>query len=297
MKTRPTIIFPVAFGLVGGAMSSASVASAQNAALTRLAPPPKVNRPAPIGPTNPVVEFGAFSGTASFVDLQLPVATWNGVRADGTRVPAATSGHMGVPVGARATIGWNGSGWRTRGEVTGMQVKAVSGPKETSKSSYGRVEAAWDSAVVMTGIRGTPFFQGGVALRRAMYRNIGSGHYVDSLIPRISLGIQEWRGVGASVMGGVAARSVLGLDTGVPTESGAIPGSQSALAEYGATLSYRLSPRSRFELSAAREWTRVVISNTAAYRGLGLQVVSWDEGPREYDLITDLLMAGFRYEF
>jgi hypothetical protein len=69
------------------------------------------------------------------------------------------------------------------------------------------------------------------------------------------------------------------------------------LTEYGATLSLRVTPRSRMEFTAARESIHLEIDDNGAYRGLGLTVGTWDEGARSYDLETNLLMAGFRYEF
>jgi hypothetical protein len=297
MKTPRLIVYPAVFGLLGGVVSSGTAVSQGVGSTTLLAPPPKVHRPAPVGSSNPVVEFGAFSGGASFMDLQLPEATWSGVRGDGTAAPEATSTHTGIPIGARATVGWRSQSWRTKGEISGMQVNSVSGPKETAEASYARIEGAWDASLLMPGVTGVPYTQAGVAMPRTMFRNVGSGHYVDALIPRLGLGIQDWRGIGFSVIAGMSANATAGYDSGLSSGSGVIDRSTVQLTEYGATLSLRVTPRSRMEFTAARESIHLEIDDNGAYRGLGLTVGTWDEGARSYDLETNLLMAGFRYEF
>jgi hypothetical protein len=264
-----------------------------------LSPPAKVQKVEPARRSGLVGEFGAYSGAAEYQDLQLPIATWDGRRGDGSRVEAASSPHAGIPVGARLTLGWKEGFWKSAMGIDGMLISSLVGSPQTSRSTYQRFEMTGKSSASMrvSRLSGMLSLGGGLALRRSLYRNVNSGHYVDSVLPAVAFDYQGDRGILVGISLASSAKSLAGYDTGDGIGRGHIAGSSAHVSEYTARLGYRLNPGLILEASAARENVRVEIPQNAAYRGFGLVVAPWDEGPRTVELPTTSFTLGFRRDF
>lgn len=250
--------------------------------------------------TKPIgLTFDVVTGMGRYQDIQAPLAsaieTPDGLeitRVDGSKTLVDSTTHYGPLLSGR--IGWSGDNefGRQFAGISGMRMSALSSnDPNAAGSSYARLSADggadWivgDHLSVLSGVE----------LRRSMYRNTDSGHYIDSIILRT--GVDQ--GIGNYALGatlGVAPITQFGyMQRSSSGSSGGLRATSSSLYEWGLTAAWKPVRDATLFLGLSQEVVSADMSNVGAYKSLGLNVAEQlsDSTDRHYRLSTTSLTLG-----
>lgn len=243
------------------------------------------------------------SGIGVFQDLQVPVDTEAGLRIDGT-VPSEgeNTTHAGFPIFGGLTFHWPASNLangllRYSIATEALQVEASTGNPETRTAGYARLEvkpmAEWSFSLFDQG-----FFTGAsLAVRRSLFKNVSDGHFADTAMSRITLGMEAPGTARLQAFAGFAPVSRFSYDTGKGFQSSTMKGTSTTATEFGVGLNYHIWNTTWFDFSAEQEVISVRLASTDAYSAYGLDTAALRETSRDYNLQTTLIKAGLRRVF
>jgi hypothetical protein len=129
-------------------------------------------------------------------------------------------------------------------------------------------------------------------LRRNTYTNNAKSHMLDSLIPRLGMGINLLKDMSASAYVGAAVYNRVGYSQGRGLGSRPVKGSSSSLREYGLDLDYRVSPTATVNLGVQSEQAVVKVADLRTYNQYGYNISSFTAQPSRYQLTTNTLKIG-----
>lgn len=242
--------------------------------------------------------FDVGTGVGRYQDIQAPLASnGDGVgRVDGSKTLIDSSNHTAPILSGRL-------GWSSDSEY-GRQFIALSGMRMSAMPSTDR-NAVGSSYVRMALDGGADWNLGdglsvlsAVELRRSMYRNTDSGHYIDAILLRTGLN-QRYGNFMLGANAGVAPMTQFGYTQHNGT-SGGLQATSSSLYEWGTTVSWSPLRDATLFIGLSQENVTADMSNVKAYRNLGLNVAGDDdssEPDRHYRLSTTALTFGATRRF
>jgi len=223
--------------------------------------------------TPSLVNFEVSSGVASFQDIQVPINEFENIRADGSTAGPEGVSRIGIPLRAQLNFRYPIQNFDLSAEGSLLHIiSGMDSPRESRGSSYSR----WDIGAgggwnLNLGSR--RYLRTGLStqIRRSMFRNISSGHYIDSVMPRLEVLYSDsgWR---FGVMAAIGASSKFGYHTGWGLGGGVLPNSKTSLNEWGVRLARDLSARSSIQFQFAQESADVLVEDQRVYNKLGLDV-------------------------
>ena len=239
--------------------------------------------------------FAAASGVGVFQDIQVPYNEYTGTRGDGTSATEENRDHMGLPL--MGTLGiamrFDRLTWDLALDL--MQMRASTGPADTQSSSYNRINAG-------TGLRYkyrisdfTTYWGLHLQARRSTFNNVSSGHYLDTMMIRISAGMHLTKSWIVDGWFATAPYATFGYNNG--GNRTAFKNSTSEVNEFGLLSSLRLHKNTWFDLGVEQEKATVTISDVEEYNNFGLNVSPSRQPSRLYTLSTSVIRAGFRKTF
>ncbi len=245
-------------------------------------------------PTGLTLDVG--TGMGRYQDLQPPMSTGEG-RVDGSKTVYDSSPHTGPLLSGR--FGWNhlNNFGRQYVGLNGMRMSAIPSSDITSRgSSYARISLDGGADWVIA--NGLSVLSSG-ELRRSMFRNTDSGHYIDSIILRTGL-TQNISNYSLSATVGAAPLTQFGYmqhsDTG---SSGGLAATASSLYEWSLAAAWAPMRDASLSIGHRHEVVAADVSNIRAYRNLGLNVADEPNQPstRHYRLSTMSLTIGAKRLF
>jgi len=253
---------------------------------------------APAEPGSRQVHLRLGSGLGVFQDLQVPVDSDAGLRIDGT-VPSEgeNTTHSGFPVFAGLGFMWPRSSLTYGVDIEALQVEATSGNPATRNSSYARIEAKPSATWSFHLFDQAAYTGASVALRRSLYKNVSDGHYADSAVTRLTLGLEAPGEARIESFAGYAPVSRFSYDTGKGFQTTTMGGTKTSAYEFGVGVHYRIWNSTWFDFTAEQEVISVDVKSTKAYEAFGLVVAPSQEESRRYNLQTTLLRIALHRVF
>ncbi len=235
------------------------------------------------------VQTTIVSGIAQFPDVQVPGEHLT--EDEATMVlNAPTSSHRGFALGLNLSVPITQSALRPVVVVDVLHITTIESSRETFGSTYNRLGLGTEFSHHLGAGRlrsiGT-----GLGIRRSTYRNVSTGHYVDSLIPHVNAAGDFSPTLGWSSRIGYGAINRFGFNAG-GARSGAMPGSQTSLIEGDAQLIYRLSRKAKISAGYELEQTNVVINDVKQYNRYGLNVPANVPPTLNLQLATSIIKIG-----
>jgi len=244
-------------------------------------------------------QFSIGTGLGLFQDMQVPESSMPGIRADGTRTQVENADHLGFPIAG--TFGGELRFGRLSydASLAALYMPSIEGPPQSSFAAYGRFNlGAGLTARLAPQWSSKPWVAGHGMVRKSVFTNVSSGHYLNSAVGRISAGANLAVGWNLEVYGGRAPVTSFGYVSGVG--SGVFPGSEASLWEAGGRISFHATRRIQFDFSADEEAIDVVLPNMEeGYRSFGLAVAPTYGEPiqRSYQLRTRIFKIGYTRSF
>lgn len=244
------------------------------------------------------VVFHAGTGLGLFQDVQVPLSTRQGVRADGKTQGETNANHLGSVLQFGVTLrGGTSSKFSYDADAQYLTMRAISGPAETQSASYGRFNimggvryawglADWRPTVSLHGI-----------LRRNSFNNVSNGHYVNAALVRSGVGF--WNpSMSVEAFLSYAPYSEFGYNPGKGIFGGKkLKSGQTDLSELGLTYSYRVAEAVWIDLGVEQEMVQTLGARGDDYDGFGLSVERADAGRRDMSFATSTARLGFRKQF
>jgi hypothetical protein len=241
------------------------------------------------------IQIQALGGIGTFQDIQPPLASSGDTRVDGTVTPEDSSNHAGMSLGARL-------GYQPRHSF-GEGILAIGVVKASSNSPLGSLGSSYLRMNVEGGSKWKllpqTYFVTSSELRRTMFRNTDSGHYLDAVL--IRTGVEQ--SLGSFRLHGLFAFAPVTqfgyMQTANNGSSGSLSGTRSSLVDWSAKISWLASSEAELFTQIAEESITADISDIRAYNALGLKVADESMTPqsRDYRLATRIISVGATRKF
>jgi hypothetical protein len=236
------------------------------------------------------------SGIGAYQDIQLPAGSLRGFRADGRRIGIENVNHVGVPVRGGFQIEYGTYLRNIFADFNLMRMTSLVSPREVSDSQYDRTEAnfggKWGarlfgvSSVSVSAIMG---------YRKTEFQNISNGHYVESVLPRLGIGLNPNARWNLDLRGGMGIQPRFGYDNGV--EAGLLKSSIARLAHVDSSIKYRITSSAAIALGVEYEAADIRLQDTEDYAQLGLTIAPEISNFRNYQLKTTIAMIKLEKRF
>lgn len=239
--------------------------------------------------------FTASSGIGIFQDVQVPANPFFELRADGSAIGRENKNHVGVPLSIGLGLGW---GRLLQMDGTFLHMASIAGPRETSSSSYQRVDTRM-SHFENVGIGRGWAINGGLGLgwRRISYGNVSTAHIIEGSTLCASVDIRQGRQLGLELAGVKGLRSTARYDGGADQNRGEFDNPRVDVTEYSAGLGYRFNRVSSLNLSYSVEAVSFDVDSVYEYNRFGLYVDSFNRSESEqrvqYRLRTQIVKLSF----
>lgn len=245
------------------------------------------------------VNFTASTGIGFFQDIQTPVNQFAETRADGSVAGLEGVNHTGLPIDARLNIVMRADNWSYSLGLNGLYMSTIDGPAETRNSSYARLSALQDNQYHLRFLGRAGSVGGGVEARRSMYRNVSSGHYVDTISPRLAIVMGREQVGKVEVYGSKTMVARLSYQSGLGAGSGAIPSSFVDGYDAGIRVTRALGYRTSLRLEWNQEAQLIDIADTRDYDRFGLNTgLAEDEsGFHQQSMLTNIVLIGLARGF
>jgi hypothetical protein len=239
----------------------------------------------------------AKSGLGVFQDIQLPYHEIAGVRLDGTNTAFENTDHVGFPLGIElaSELSYLKS-YRVLSRLEFIHMTSLSGNPETSHTAYSRY------GLGITNLKQFPdhpfpFGLGlGLHVRRTNFENISSKHYLDSLFPTLHIHVffgETWY---SECDISLASISSFGFSSDA-LPGGALKDTTSDLISLKLQLVHNLSTQADLRFGIEAESASVFIPTIAAYQDFGLNLPSYAQDERSYNLSTKIYSVGLVKKF
>ncbi len=240
------------------------------------------------------VSFDLNTGFGLFPDLQVPVDGETGLRADGSTEPRTSSDHQGVPLGAMLGYQYDPAPFHL---ATDLGFLMMNSSQDSSNSVYQRLHAGFEGGYL--------FYQSFIPLetalrvegRRSQFRNITSGHTIDSLLPiaklKAHLG-QYWMVEGFY---GQSLWNKLSYRSPSPGKTHDFNDATVKTTIFGLDIARRIAYDADFFFGYAREQIDINIPDVYDYRESGLQLNFVENRAQFYSLETQIFTLGFAKHF
>lgn len=249
--------------------------------------------------TSPLgITLDVATGIGRYQDIQAPLAN-NGLgigRVDGSTTRLDSSSHTAPLLSAR--LGWASESEDGRQFVgfTGTRMSALSSSDPNAAgTSYARL--ALDGGADWTVDNGLSVLSA-VELRRSMFRNTDSGHYIDAVMLRAGLTQRFDRySLGAAIA--AAPITQFGYMQRAGT-SGGLQATSSSLYEWSTNAAWTPMSDATIFTGVSQEIVSADMSHVRAYRNLGLNVADEDDSAaldRHYRLATTSFTIGASRRF
>lgn len=247
--------------------------------------------------TKPVgLSLDVGAGIGRYQDLQPPMSASGAGRVDGSKTVYDSSPHTGPLLSGR--LGWahqNTYGQQFIG-LNGMRMSAMPSSDVTARgSSYARMSldggADW---LIANGVS----VLSGMELRRSMFRNTDSGHYVDSVILRTGIS-KNTPNYSLAATAGAAPITQFGYMQQASTgTSGGLATTSTSLYEWNTTATWLPVRDAALFVGIGEEVVSARVSDVRVYRNLGLDVADESETSiRDYRLSTVAFTIGAKRLF
>jgi len=233
------------------------------------------------------VEFDLNSGFGVFSSLR-PPDLFDPANLEGLD-PTSQSG---IPVVLSLTPSYGHSSLLWYANLNWAQLNTIDAPVPAADSQYKRYHLGSGVAAKLSGLIGQPWITLELGYRIVDYLNISSGHYVESLLPKVGLRsnlLDNWRG---EIKIGFVAAGEFGYHDGSkrqPLEPSEVTG-----RSFTARLDYLLSRESSIFFAIDHESYQVELANTVAYQDFGFSILPQQRVARGYKLDADIFQLGVR---
>lgn len=247
------------------------------------------------------LNFGIESGFAWFQDIQAPIVSFEGERADGTPAGLENIQHFGMPVIGHLGLSYRTAALEPRVTLSVEHVSSMMDPPKAAHATYSRVDFAGGFA-----FRTGPYnkgqqegfiFEADLHGRRATFGNRSASHYVDTIMPTAGMGWYQDRGFNFLATAGTSIMSKLAYDAGHSGMTGTISGSTSNVTQFGVLGSWRTDEDTVLTIGFEQERTDLTVADTGAYQAFGLVVPDEDRQAKTYSLSTNAIKLGYSRRF
>jgi hypothetical protein len=263
-------------------------------------PPPRLGEPtkSTMKLEDSHVTLKMAAGSGRYSTLELPMMPQSNERVDGSETESDVAEINGLLLDLNL-------GWLQKTSLTPVdivfgvqQISSAPSSAEPGPSSYARLSATASTQFEMTST-GTSFVPG-LQARRSMFRNVDSGHYLDSVLVLTGIDQKLSREFTFGVKGGVTPWTKFGvLQNSDYGKSGVLAQTSAKMKEIGSTLSWTPEPETSFYLGVFQEDILVIMRSMAGYRSFGLPARELDEGEsqRTYNLSAREISIGATKRF
>ncbi len=226
------------------------------------------------------VRTSVYSGLAEFPDIQVPT-TENSEENLSLGQKPPTGQHRGVAIGLNLSYGIAASQLNPTIFIDLTRIATLEAERETFAASYNRL-ALGGGISYQLGIGWLQQIGIETSIRRTIFKNVSSGHYVDTAMPRLNLTGDITPNIYWNAHAGHSLVSRFGYNSGDASKSGAFPSSSAKLKEGGVSAGYRLDQRAHVSLGYEVEQTTIQMNDVSQYSRYGLTIA--DSAPKQQNL-------------
>lgn len=296
-QTKHTVLLALCFWAI--APFAAAQTPARQARNPQVAPT-VMSLKSPNRPSSTGLSLDIAAGFGFFQDLQAPTSanatpSNRNLRVDGTVAQNDSSSQNGPLLSSR--LGWAQPRAELAQPFAGLLAQRIS---NLATATEGSPSASYVRLAVDGGVRWsmspTLSLLTGTEIRRSIFRNTDSGHYIDSVMLRGGAE-QRWTAWVLNASVAFAPMSRFGyMQASDAGPSGTLANTKSTLYEWTALAAWRPAADADLFVSVSQENVSADMADVAAYRSLGLNVADNDDrfetSQRSYRLTTTAVTVG-----
>jgi hypothetical protein len=237
--------------------------------------------------------LGFFLGAGDYPILSMPIMENANNRVDGSQFLDDVRMNRGSSISL--DLRWKSKSYGLPIYMSGswQRIATAPGTGIATPASYSRLGIDMGSSLALS--REMVSLQPSLEARRAMYLNVDSGHYVDSIRLKAKLLVNSYRDLSISFHYAYAPWTKFGvLQTNTSTGSGVLSNSRAKVDEVGSSLTWLAPNQTSIILSLTNERSIIDLKNADGYEAYGMPVTSDPKlnGPKNFRLSVRQVSLG-----